>query len=303
MNGRVSNYFNNIFNRFRDFAFKINPLGNRMFQDLDDLIAHRESFSAYIKFEYSLSIFYNIILMIPSLIYLLTKFGVIFSCDYKSTLWLLLVTLIKIIEVLPKSILIYQTIRISSSSNDPIVYSSRLMSMIRSNIFMINTILGYIMLTSYTVYFLCMRTSNYCSEAVQFYYIINWLVFGFFIRLLISFVNYYLHFRYGLNEADLHNMELNNYPNKAPIEVINMLESITLNDDNISIVKTNSDETLECAICLHEFEVSQTIKILPCNKKHFFHNKCIDKWLSHNKACPTCRQEVSKKSMNKNKLY
>lgn len=303
MNGRLYSFFGNIYNKIRDYAFKINPVGNRMFQDLDDLIAHRDSFSAYIKFEYSLSIFYNVTLTIPSLIYLLIKFRIIFNCDYISTLWLLLVTIIKILEILPKSILIHQTIRISSSSNDPIVYSSRLMSMTRSNIFLINTILGYIMLISYTLYFLCIRKSNYCNDAVQFYYIINWLVFGFFIRLIISFVNYFLHFKYGLNEADLHNMDLNNYANRVPNEVLKMLESHTLGEENMDIVKSNNDKLLECSICLNDFEISHCVKILPCNKKHIFHSKCIDKWLSHNKACPICRQEVSKKSITKNKLY
>ena len=179
--------------------------------------------------------------------------------------------------------------------------------MTRSNIFYYNTILGYIMLILYTFYFLCIRRSNICENAIQFYYIVNWLVFGFFIRLIISFVNYFLHFKYGVNEADIQNNDIyNDYSNRVPKEILNILESHELTQSNITNFIQKNDENEgweECAICLYSFEIGQTIKILPCNKKHIFHIKCIDKWLSHNKACPTCRKEINKKLVNKNKIY
>lgn len=305
----IVQFIKKLYVKIQRHSFQTHPRGHAMFQDLDDLISQRENFIAYIKFEYSLSIFYNIILAIPSIIYLYSKFNHICNCDPLSTFWLVLVSMIKIIETFPKGILIYQTIRISNNSTDAIICSRRLMYMTRSNIFFYNTILGYLMLILYTLYFLCIRRSNICENAIQFYYIVNWLVFGFFIRLIISFVNYFLHFKYGVNEADIHNSDLYaDFSNRVPQEVLKMLESHELNSNNIKNIipltsNDNKEEAEECAICLYPFEINQNIKILPCNRRHVFHSKCIDKWLSHNKACPSCRKEISKKLLNKNKIY
>jgi hypothetical protein len=293
--------------RLSRHAFQTHPRGHSMFQDLDDLISQKENFIEYIKFEYSLAIFYNVVVSIPSFIYFYSRFSNIFSCDPISTIWIFVVSLIKILETFPKGVLIYQTVRISNNNNDPIICSRRLMYMTRSYIFFYNTILGYMLLISYTFYFLCIRRSNVCEKAPQFYFIINWLVFGFFLRLIISFVNYFLHFKYGVNEADIANSELCvDYSNKVSPEVLNMIESVTLNDKNIQELISFNHEDNErdgCCICMLPFEVKETIKLMPCNKKHIFHKACIDKWLSHNKACPTCRKEINKKLIQKNKIY
>ncbi|XP_031123058.1 RING-H2 finger protein ATL57-like isoform X2 [Ipomoea triloba] len=44
----------------------------------------------------------------------------------------------------------------------------------------------------------------------------------------------------------------------------------------------------ECPICLSEFELKETLKIIPCCG-HVFHLKCIDTWLSSHVSCPLCR--------------
>ncbi|KZV22540.1 hypothetical protein F511_11514 [Dorcoceras hygrometricum] len=44
----------------------------------------------------------------------------------------------------------------------------------------------------------------------------------------------------------------------------------------------------ECAICLSDFAVGESVRVLPiCN--HGFHIRCIDKWLNSHSSCPTCR--------------
>ncbi|KAJ9554715.1 hypothetical protein OSB04_009329 [Centaurea solstitialis] len=44
----------------------------------------------------------------------------------------------------------------------------------------------------------------------------------------------------------------------------------------------------ECSICLSEFEVGETVKMIPyC--RHGFHPLCIDTWLSSHASCPLCR--------------
>ena len=58
----INSFFKKIYNKIQRFAFQPHPGGHAMFHDLDDLISLRENFIDYIKFEYSLAIFYNIII-------------------------------------------------------------------------------------------------------------------------------------------------------------------------------------------------------------------------------------------------
>ncbi|KAJ8451858.1 hypothetical protein Cgig2_007341 [Carnegiea gigantea] len=49
--------------------------------------------------------------------------------------------------------------------------------------------------------------------------------------------------------------------------------------------------SLECAICLNEFEEDETLKLLPkCD--HVFHPECIDTWLAGHTTCPVCRTNL-----------
>jgi hypothetical protein len=47
----------------------------------------------------------------------------------------------------------------------------------------------------------------------------------------------------------------------------------------------------KCHICFHKFEKRQFKRHLP-NCKHFYHKKCIDKWLKINARCPICRDKL-----------
>ncbi|OIW10669.1 hypothetical protein TanjilG_16041 [Lupinus angustifolius] len=49
--------------------------------------------------------------------------------------------------------------------------------------------------------------------------------------------------------------------------------------------------SLECAICLLEFEDDSMLRFLTiCS--HVFHQECIDLWLCSNKTCPVCRKDL-----------
>ena len=73
---------------------------------------------------------------------------------------------------------------------------------------------------------------------------------------------------------------------------------------------SENDQTT-CVVCMCDFEVRQTLRILPCS--HEFHSKCVDKWLKvrwqnlgkttfalkiyfnlqSNRTCPICRGDAS----------
>ncbi|KAK7303766.1 hypothetical protein RJT34_14681 [Clitoria ternatea] len=55
--------------------------------------------------------------------------------------------------------------------------------------------------------------------------------------------------------------------------------------------KTQSETPPECAVCLSEFELGETGRILP-KCKHSFHIDCIDMWFHSHSTCPLCRAPV-----------
>ncbi|KAL4456867.1 hypothetical protein ABPG74_014505 [Tetrahymena malaccensis] len=58
------------------------------------------------------------------------------------------------------------------------------------------------------------------------------------------------------------------------------------------VEKKEEEDTLECCICLVEYEEDEEIIILPCNKKHHFHAKCIKQWVKINGVCPICKRDL-----------
>lgn len=48
-----------------------------------------------------------------------------------------------------------------------------------------------------------------------------------------------------------------------------------------------------CFICMDNYKESELKRTLP-NCKHYFHKKCIDKWLKKKASCPICRDELLK---------
>ncbi|KAG0052583.1 hypothetical protein BGZ83_002408 [Gryganskiella cystojenkinii] len=51
-------------------------------------------------------------------------------------------------------------------------------------------------------------------------------------------------------------------------------------------------EEAQCAICLGEYSVDETIRFLPC--QHHFHQECVDQWLLTDKSCPLCKHDIDK---------
>jgi len=50
-------------------------------------------------------------------------------------------------------------------------------------------------------------------------------------------------------------------------------------------------ETLDCVVCLLEFEDNEQLRLLP-NCNHAFHPECIDMWLLSHTTCPVCRKSL-----------
>lgn len=51
----------------------------------------------------------------------------------------------------------------------------------------------------------------------------------------------------------------------------------------------------ECIICLEAFTANDTVTPLPCDKRHYFHSKCIEEWSQSHTVCPICRTEFNQR--------
>ncbi|OVA19476.1 zinc finger protein [Macleaya cordata] len=53
-------------------------------------------------------------------------------------------------------------------------------------------------------------------------------------------------------------------------------------------IGNSKESSLDCVVCLSEFEEKETVKMIPyCG--HVFHQECIDMWFSSHVSCPLCR--------------
>merc|ERR1719174_3346364 len=60
--------------------------------------------------------------------------------------------------------------------------------------------------------------------------------------------------------------------------------------DVVEFSAATAEHGCTCSVCLCDFEEQEKVKRLPCG--HDFHQECIDKWLTKNAICPTCRASI-----------
>lgn len=61
---------------------------------------------------------------------------------------------------------------------------------------------------------------------------------------------------------------------------------------------SGADEDASCVICLCDYEPGEQILFLPC--KHHFHRSCIQTWLSLDKSCCLCKQDIDARTNSDN---
>ena len=71
----------------------------------------------------------------------------------------------------------------------------------------------------------------------------------------------------------------------------------TLRNRIAKVIKVQEKEA--CPICTDDFEEPSEVAVLACDEKHFYHDYCINSWISHNKnkragaSCPMCRLDIA----------
>ncbi|KAB5545340.1 hypothetical protein DKX38_013452 [Salix brachista] len=81
-------------------------------------------------------------------------------------------------------------------------------------------------------------------------------------------------------------------PNYVTSHATRGLEETVINSLPVFVYsrKTHQD-SIECAVCLSEFEENERGRIL-LNCNHSFHTECIDMWFHSHSTCPLCRSPV-----------
>jgi hypothetical protein len=99
------------------------------------------------------------------------------------------------------------------------------------------------------------------------------------------------------NYFHIHNyFENNNYDNIDSHKIDHFHYCYEIDEKINKSEKIKKDDTVlkeQCFICMDEYKVNQFKRVLPkCN--HYFHKKCIDKWLKKKASCPICRDDLLK---------
>lgn len=86
-------------------------------------------------------------------------------------------------------------------------------------------------------------------------------------------------------------------PRRKWIEDTTRIEMDELDMDRLRIAKTTttrriveSEATELCCICIDQMKVNTQVRTLLCG--HYFHTRCVDKWLKVNKSCPICKVPI-----------
>jgi hypothetical protein len=80
----------------------------------------------------------------------------------------------------------------------------------------------------------------------------------------------------------------------TPAEIRKFIRKRPLNKLRLGTIEQPS-----CTICLEMFDPTEEVARLNCY--HVFHDECVQGWLKHNKTCPLCVTDISKKPAPKKK--
>ncbi|KAL2473038.1 RING/U-box superfamily protein [Forsythia ovata] len=87
-------------------------------------------------------------------------------------------------------------------------------------------------------------------------------------------------------------METSSSTEVSDIFEVNSARGLSIDEiKKLPSYKHYSMETVNCTICLQDFENGDCARMLPsCRHSHHIH--CIDEWLIRNGTCPICRENV-----------
>ena len=85
--------------------------------------------------------------------------------------------------------------------------------------------------------------------------------------------------------------------NEYSYEDVNKENPLIIPEIVIQDVNHLEEGNKRCMICLDYFISNEKVSALPC--VHFFHTKCIKKWMEKKKECPVCKLVLTKHNIDR----
>lgn len=284
-----------IFTKFKDrldvLAFESPSTSPETFVNLDEENAQLQMIMLplqtlpYLKSEIRIELFFNIATSLMFIFYFPTQFSACFECDNFLSSWLIILTLLNAIGILPNILTLWK-LSYYNIGMDPMMLVGVLYLVFKSNVYAYMSNLTHIKFFLYLVgtfrVWLLARKECADSYLLTISYI---LIASFFIRVFYSFI------RFNLNFAGLGRTEENKNHNGFNEEEIAKGFDVAKYGE-IGYMRQNS-----CSICMEDYQINDYIKKMKCVGEHWFHRECINQWLVENRTCPNCNflMELEKK--------
>ena len=276
---------NTIFNKFKDrldlLAFQSPSSSSSSFVNLDEenaqlqMILHPLQTLPYLKSEIRIELFFNISTFLMFLFYFPSHFHVCFECDSLLSSWLIILTLLNTIGILPNILTLWK-LSYYNITMDTMMLIGGLYMVMKSNVYAYISNLTHIKFFLYLVgtFRVWLLTRKECDNS-YIMPIAYMLIASFFIRLFYSYL------RFNLNFAGLQNEDDKKLKGFTVEEIAKGFEVKQFED---IIQKKQSS----CSICMEEYKEKDLVKKMTCSGEHLFHCECIDQWLTENMTCPNC---------------
>ena len=91
------------------------------------------------------------------------------------------------------------------------------------------------------------------------------------------------------------NVIMQEEPKKLETELIDLLKEGYCK----KMARRTSDQ---CIICMREYEEYEKVILMPCDRRHRFHEACILTWLERSSKCPMCNTKLTTELFNRAKI-
>lgn len=231
----------------------------------------------YLKKEIFLGFIFNVAIFLITVIYIPFNFENCWKCNPTITLWIIFLGTFNLILVIPKIIILPKLAKIE---NDPDIFVANygLWTFFRSKLYKFNIRISKYVLCTYLLGLLLMLAYRNDEESCTGFRNILWLIIGsYFVRTTASFI------KFVRNVNNHENAEsLRDYMTGSSHIQIQSLQTAKYHE-----VAHQSDDDM-CSICYENYQTDDSIRVMNCDGSHFYHKKCIDKWLLRSDKCPKC---------------
>lgn len=251
--------------------------------DIDNMIlSHPRHTLRYFMFEYGLCAFFSFAVMLISLLQIYLDTETTSKEQFPFLYWWLhLGVILNMMNVVVKLFIIRRLHKIPQNVR---LIVRRLMLLIRSNIFMWNDRMCFVMYNFYIIGMCKLATTNICGNMkIALYRLCHFILCCFLLRLGNIFMRFLVEYYYLTRNIQYDSI----IDSGASMEEISKIPVLEFNERNFS---DNLLRIQWCAICLEYFKLNEKVVKLPCANQHFFHQVCAENWLKKQNICPYCRQ-------------